>query len=269
MTWQNGGISLSDAETLLQIHQAPASTSRTLQMPSQSPASQLPTVPQQQAQGPAFLLSPGSTQPSPNDIEAHPRINDDGMLHAGDGERQKFCGASSSQVFMKWLDSGSGGEKLAQHLKYGMSSSEEYQSPNLFKTQPELPSPPKVGVYLDKYFQLVHPSFPIVDEKRIRAMAAQPSMADPLSMTLLHLVTSHGADCCTPTAAFSSDGERYLDHAWMAMPSILAATFRTSVQILLLICLGLRNVCQHLQRYHLSLFVCSVTKMALLGRLPV
>lgn len=64
-------------------------------------------------------------------------------------------------------------------------------------------------------------------------------------MTLLHLIVSQGADSASESPRLSKDGRIYLEQAWLALPSVMSQPYRTSLQVLLLLCHALRTVSLH------------------------
>lgn len=186
-------------------------------------------------------------QPHERISDVHPRVNDVGLVHTQDAERRKFAGASSSSIFLKWLDSESTGSHLTKHLRYGVTTSETYTFPGMLPSTPTLPKPEWTQAFLQRYFVTIHSMIPFVDEQTMRNLAASPdpSKEDPLSLVLLELVLSHGALTGDIVEGYAQESERLFQHAWTAIPAVLASPFRLSVQILGLICLGLRSVSHH------------------------
>ncbi|KDE04373.1 hypothetical protein MVLG_05165 [Microbotryum lychnidis-dioicae p1A1 Lamole] len=170
------------------------------------------------------------------------RVNDGGILHTT-AHRRKFVGASSSQALLKWLDSESTSrDGLAQHLKQGVASAEQYVFPGLDDPESHLPDLGTLNQYLDSYFTSTHYSYPFLDETATRQLLHTPQhLLDPVNRALLYALCSLGADATDLAGVISSEGERYMQLAWKSLPSLLARPFRSSVQVLLLICLSLRN----------------------------
>lgn len=115
-------------------------------------------------------------QREPNEQTTPGCINEPGMFHSSTSETthgEKYVGASSSQVLVRWLDEGSSsGSNLADHLKHAVSRVEEFTFPGVNAHRVPLPPNPTLARYLDAYFRHVHPIFPVVDEGAIRNMAA-------------------------------------------------------------------------------------------------
>lgn len=252
-------MSMSDAEALILLHHQPHSQQHQPQQQQHHQQQPPPSMQHHVSFAPSLHSTESSSaitygrqgqQAVPEKDSPdydHPGVNEPGLHHAHSSwvptDGKKFCGPSSSQVFVKWLDEGSRSQStLSSHLRFAVSRVEEIHFRGIFGPRMPLPPPATLTRYLDAYFRDIHPLFPVVDEASIRHLAANPANADPLSMTLMHLIVSQGADCCTPSASPSQDGSTFLQQAYMALPSVLARPFRTSLQILLLLAKGLRAV---------------------------
>ena len=161
-----------------------------------------------------------------------------------DAHRRKFVGASSSQALLKWLDSESTSrDSLAQHLKHGVISTEEYLFPGLDDADSFLPDHETLTRYLDSYFTSTHYLYPFLDEAATRQLNDAPRQSlDPVSRAMLYVLCSHGIDATGLAGLISNEGERYMRLAWKALPSLLSRPFRSSMQVILLMCLSLRHV---------------------------
>jgi hypothetical protein len=96
---------------------------------------------------------------------------------------------------------------------------------------------------IDSYFGSTHILFPIVDEATVRGLATMPSELDPVNRALLWALCSLGLDASYHGTRITDQGENLLQMAYLAIPSMLACPFRSSVQALLLlaICMRTRN----------------------------
>lgn len=228
----------------------------------------------------ATSASRSYTEAAEND-GTHPRINDVGLMQGGqDAAERKFSGASSSFIFLKWLDAESTDKSrsLLPHLRHSIRTSEAYAFDGVMPSPPTLPKPRWIEFFLQRYFSTIHALFPIVDEDQVRHLAQDPELhgKDPLASILLELVLSHGAEAGEAAPEFSAEAERMFQHAWMAMPAVIASPFETSVQILGLLCLGLHSVCVTITDAkaaltHLSSVIAmalQATSLALLFALP-
>lgn len=174
------------------------------------------------------------------------RREDDYLIHSQD-HRKKFLGASSSQVFVKWLDEESGGLNPSSHLKHGMTSAEEMILPGQLELcQHPLPSQPDVETYVSTYFRTFHILYPVVEEAWLRLQLNRPkgphaAGGDFATPAVVYLVVSLGASM-TASAHASAVSETYLNQAWKALSVILGRPFRSSVQALVLMAVALRLV---------------------------
>lgn len=124
-----------------------------------------------------------------------------------------------------------------------MSSTEEYIFPGLDDAEVHLPDNDTLTRYLDSYFTTTHYSYPFLEEYATRQLLEVPREAlDPVHRALLYALCSHGADAPGLAGSISSEGERYMQLAWKALPSLLSRPFRSTVQVLLLLCFSLRHV---------------------------
>ncbi|KAM0753452.1 hypothetical protein T439DRAFT_322357 [Meredithblackwellia eburnea MCA 4105] len=180
--------------------------------------------------------TPPVRPPSP-----HERINDSGILHQ-DSHRRKFVGASSSQALLKWLDSEStSSNALAPLLRHGVMN-EELIWNGLDEYQTFLPDRTTMQGYLDKYFTSMHYLFPLLDEPATRSLLdVPPSALDPVERSLLYSLCAHGADAVGLSGSVTPEGEKYFRLAWRSLPTLISRPFRLSMQVLLLMCLSLRN----------------------------
>ena len=174
------------------------------------------------------------------------RREDDYLIHSQD-HRKKFLGASSSQVFVKWLDEESGGLNPSSHLKHGMTSAEEMILPGQLELcQHPLPSQPDLETYVSTYFRTFHILYPVVEEAWLRQQLKRPkgphaAGGDFATPAVIYLVVSLGASMTTSAHA-SAVSETYLNQAWKALSVILGRPFRSSVQALVLMAVALRLV---------------------------
>lgn len=170
----------------------------------------------------------------------------DYLIHSQD-HRKKFLGASSSQVFVKWLDEESGGMNPSSHLKHGMTSAEEMILPGQLELcHHPLPSQPELETYVSTYFRTFHILYPVLEESWLRSQLArskgpQTAGGDFATPAVVYLVISLGASMTSSSHA-SLVSKTYLDQAWKALPVILGRPFRSSVQALVLMAVALRLV---------------------------
>lgn len=199
--------------------------------------------PSQHTASPGTSKGAGMT-PDTDQSTPYARLADPGLLHDVDSVKRKFIGASSSQIFLKWLDTESRGAPLTPYLRHGVSSSDEFGysvDESLIKP---LPPPEEVTVYLDRYFQTSHVMYPCIDEAEMREIASNPEALkkDPILRVVLYLVICIGNDVgMTPQISFSQDGSRYLEAAWAFLPLVMSRPFKSSVQALCLLSIALRN----------------------------
>ena len=174
------------------------------------------------------------------------RREDDYLIHSQD-HRKKFLGASSSQVFVKWLDDESGGIKPTSHLKHGMSGAEEMILPGQLELcHHPLPPPAELEVYVSTYFRTFHIIYPVLDESWLRAQLTRPkgpqTAAEDFVTPVVYLVVSLGASMTASSHQSSAVSKTYLDQAWKALSVILGRPFRSSVQALILMAVAFRLV---------------------------
>ncbi|KAK4049898.1 hypothetical protein OIO90_005287 [Microbotryomycetes sp. JL221] len=193
--------------------------------------------------------SSGTITASPmTQTDAHPRINENGLLHLhDDGSRPKFLGSSSSQIYIKWFDQEQPGQRLASHFGHAAESVEEMSSiPGIGVPHVQLPNAVDLRRYVQAYFVKSHPFYPVLDrstferylEARHLEQAVEPVGIDRL---LLYLVTLIGADSSTGSRALSSIGGQYLTAAWQSLPLVLAYVDRKSAQCLVLLALACKS----------------------------
>ncbi|KAK4050238.1 hypothetical protein OIV83_003559 [Microbotryomycetes sp. JL201] len=204
------------------------------------------------ARGPTRVTIDGIQEESPSHTtdasrhveQTHPRVNDSGLLHFhGNGERPKFLGSSSSQVYIKWFDQEQPGQKLASHFGHAAESVEGMWIPGLSVPHVQLPAAPEMAHYVNTFFAKAYPFFPVVDRSAYRAFA-DPNISNlepaGLERVLLYLVVGIGADLAQSKRSLSQIGEQMLQAAWQALPTLLAAVDRRSAQGLILLALACR-----------------------------
>ncbi|KAM0786293.1 hypothetical protein ACM66B_001771 [Microbotryomycetes sp. NB124-2] len=210
------------------------------------------TAPHPPARGPTRVTvdgiqdeqTPAASGASPIVDESHPRVNDGGLLHFhGNGDRPKFLGSSSSQVYIKWFDQEQPGQKLASHFGHAAESVEEMSIPGLFVPHVLLPPRADLARYVSTYFAKAHIYFPILDYAAYRAFT-EPDMpiVEPVGVqrALLYLVIGIGAELATSKRGLSQVGEDMLAAVWQGLPLLLAAVDRLSAQALALMALACR-----------------------------
>jgi hypothetical protein len=176
------------------------------------------------------------------------RREDDYLIHSQD-HRKKFLGASSSQVFVKWLDEESGGIKPTSHLKHGMSGAEEMILPGQLELcHHPLPPPAELETYVSMYFRTFHIIYPVLDETWLRTQLTRPkgpqTATEDFVTPVVYLVVSLGASMTASSHQSSAVSKTYLDQAWKALSVILGRPFRSSVQALILMAVAFRLVSQ-------------------------
>ncbi|KAJ9095053.1 hypothetical protein QFC19_007733 [Naganishia cerealis] len=186
------------------------------------------------------ILSTGQDEPSP----ARDRRENDYFIHSQD-HRKKFLGASSSQVFVKWLDEESGGMNPSSHLKHGMTSAEEMILPGQLELcNHPLPPQPELETYISTYFRTFHILYPVLDESWLRSQLSRPkgpqTAGEDVASPVVYLVVSLGASMTANSLQSSTVSKTYLDQAWKALSVILGRPFRSSVQALVLMAVALR-----------------------------
>jgi len=174
------------------------------------------------------------------------RRENDYLIHSQD-HRKKFLGASSSQVFVKWLDDESGGIKPTSHLKHGMSGAEEMILPGQLELcHHPLPPQAELETYVSTYFRTFHIIYPVLDEVWLRAQLTRPkgpqTASEDFVTPVVYLVVSLGASMTASTHQSSAVSKTYLDQAWKALSVILGRPFRSSVQALILMAVAFRLV---------------------------
>lgn len=176
------------------------------------------------------------------------RREDDYLIHSH-AHRKKFLGASSSQIFVKWLDEESGGMNPSSHLKHGMTAAEEMTLPGQSELcHHPLPPPSDLETYVATYFSTFHILYPVVDEPWLRAQLDRPKSqmtGEDIVAPVVYLVVSLGASMMSPGrghAAAAAVSKTYFDQAWKALSVILGRPFRSSVQALVLMAVALRLV---------------------------
>jgi hypothetical protein len=189
--------------------------------------------------GPPSILSAGQAP-------AHDRRANDYFIHSQD-HRKKFLGASSSQIFVKWLDEESGGMNPSSHLKHGMTSAEEMIIPGQLELcHYPLPVQPELETYVASYFRSFHVVYPVVEEPWLRAQLDRPKTqmagaGEDVVAPVVYLVVSLGASM-TPGTQSASVSKTYLEQAWKALSVIMGRPFRSSVQALVLMAVAFRLV---------------------------
>lgn len=173
------------------------------------------------------------------------RGRDDYLIHSEE-HRKKFLGASSSQVFVKWLDEESGGTNPSRKLKHGMSSAEELMLPGQVEAcHHPLPPEPALETYISTYFKTFHILYPVVEETWLRALlhriAGPQSGAQDFITPVLYLVISLGASMTPSSHQSSAVARTYFELAWKTLSVILGRPFRSSVQALLLLAIAMRT----------------------------
>jgi hypothetical protein len=179
-------------------------------------------------------------------VRPRDRREDDYLIHLQD-HRKKFLGASSSQVFVKWLDEESGGMNPSSHLKHGMASAEEMVVPGQLELcSHPLPPQPELETYVSTYFRTFHIIYPVLDESWLRPQLIRPKgpqkAGEDFITPLIYLVVSLGASMTASSHQSSAVSKTYLDQAWKALSVILGRPFRSSVQALILMAVALRLV---------------------------
>ncbi|KAJ9093164.1 hypothetical protein QFC21_006480 [Naganishia friedmannii] len=218
-----------------------------------APTSELAfTPPEEMGLGLSRILSPATDPYEPSLPPRDDRREHDYLIHSQD-HRKKFLGASSSQVFVKWLDeeSSSGMRRPSSHLKHGMTAAEEMVLPGQLELcHHPLPPQPALETYVSTYFRTFHILYPVLDEIWLRSQlirrqkGPQQAAGEDFVAPVVYLVVSLGASM-TPTAAsnhqsVSAVSRTYLDLAWKALSVILGRPFRSSVQALVLMAVALR-----------------------------
>lgn len=236
-----------------------------------APTSELAITPEGIVGGFSRILSPDQDQDQNREQDQYeepplpPRRDDnrrenDYLIHSQD-HRKKFLGASSSQVFVKWLDEeASGGMKQpSSHLKHGMSGAEEMILPGQLELcHHPLPPQPALETYISTYFRTFHILYPVLEESWLRSQLIRSTNGGPQQTAtaagedfvtpVVYLVVSLGASMSTTTASTASNqqssnvSKTYLDLAWKALSVILGRPFRSSVQALVLMAVALRLV---------------------------
>lgn len=174
------------------------------------------------------------------------RRENDYLIHSQE-HRRKFLGASSSQVFVKWLDEESGGLNPSSHLKHGMTSAEEMILPGQLELcHHPLPQQPDLETYVSTYFRTFHILYPVIEESWLRSQLTRPqgphtAGGDFATPTVVYLVISLGASMTTNSQS-AAVSKTYLDLTWKALSVILGRPFRSSVQALVLMAVALRLV---------------------------
>ncbi|KAJ9118362.1 hypothetical protein QFC24_006190 [Naganishia onofrii] len=234
-----------------------------------APTSELAITPEGIVGGFSRILSPDQDQDQNREQDQYeepplpPRRDDnrrenDYLIHSQD-HRKKFLGASSSQVFVKWLDEeASGGMKQpSSHLKHGMSGAEEMILPGQLELcHHPLPPQPALETYISTYFRTFHILYPVLEESWLRSQLIRSTNGGPQQTAtaagedfvtpVVYLVVSLGASMSTTTAPTASNqqssnvSKTYLDLAWKALSVILGRPFRSSVQALVLMAVALR-----------------------------
>lgn len=177
--------------------------------------------------------------------DSHHRLNDAGLLHMH-GDRPKFLGSSSSQVFMKWLQQERPDQHLAGHFGHAAADVEEVSFPGLGVAHVDLPPLHETSAFVSSYFDRVHPYHPVLDKRKFdHWLSASGRHYEPegFERLVLYLVISIGADYSTGNRALSPTGGVFLKAAWQSLPFILGAVNRSSAQALVLLAIACRCVC--------------------------
>lgn len=226
---------LRDGERMETGHDHPTTSTRHDSFLSHDRAS-VYTSPSEK-RGPTRILSP-----------ARDRRANDYFIHSQD-HRKKFLGASSSQIFVKWLDEESGGMNPSSHLKHGMTSAEEMIIPGQLELcHHPLPPQPELETYIATYFRTFHVVYPVVEEPWLRAQLDRPkaqhmaaAAGEDVVAPVVYLVVSLGASM-SPGNQSTGVSKTYLDQAWKALSVIMGRPFRSSVQALVLLAVAFRLV---------------------------
>jgi hypothetical protein len=189
--------------------------------------------------GLSHLLSPAASVPT-----REPPAQEY-LLHSH-AHRQKFLGASSNQIIVKWLDElGAGVQQPSTNLKHGMTPSEEM----LVDGQGEvssfpLPEKGDCAAYVTSYFRSFHLLYPIVEEPWLRAQLERLHAArkgEDVVAPVVWLVISLGASMIAGVKA-REVSKRYLEQAWNSLATVMGSPYRSSVQALVLMAVAFRLV---------------------------
>jgi hypothetical protein len=167
-------------------------------------------------------------------------------------QKRKCIGGGTLQSLSKYLDhyfEYRGLETIGPKFVYGMQHAEEFPQPRLGSSQTISPIPklPEREIYLQAFFDRIHPMFPVLDVASFRSdvekLAAQDlAMLHQEEVPLLasaYCVFSLGADetagCCTEV------GSIYLTAAYNLWAYIVSVPYLPSVQALLLLTVALKS----------------------------
>ncbi|KAM0789206.1 hypothetical protein ACM66B_000051 [Microbotryomycetes sp. NB124-2] len=169
------------------------------------------------------------------------RFAESGFTHSVD-QRRRFVGASSSQALLRWLDNASSGTQLADHLRYGLATTDEWLFAGLDDPEDHLPDNATLHRYADLFFSNTFPQYPFLDETETRSLINGPrSSLSASTKALLYSLIAHSADSMESPGTLSIEGTKYLQLAWKSLPSILSRPYRNSLQALIMLTLALRT----------------------------
>ncbi|KAK4051411.1 hypothetical protein OIV83_002895 [Microbotryomycetes sp. JL201] len=224
-----------------------ASTSTSSSLAHLLHAAELPTAssfnPHHTALPPPHMPTPArpAVQQPPQHRDKLDRFAESGYTHSVD-QRRRFVGASSSQALLRWLDSASSGTQLADHLRYGLATTDEWLFAGLDDPCDHLPDNVTLHQHVNTFFKNTFPQYPFLDEAEVRKLIDGPRFSLTASTrALLYSLIAHSADSMEPPGTLSDEGTKYLELAWKSLPSILSRPYRVSLQALIMLTISLRT----------------------------